>query len=164
MELARYANRRIPSEQKDVTQATLPSRHTWNKKMDTFPKFCTKMRGHYGQLGAGYLFLKDFQARYLADGNRCWIYFQDEVASESQVKKDIRSLYSALESACKVDVGQDIFLTYVDTQDGVRTWMDMINKYNNCGDRDTQIHNLEAIIETPFHSCYKEVVAVDHWL
>ena len=155
LEFAKTSNRRLPPPEKDVTRTTLPARYTWDGRMDSFPEFQSKVEGFYSQAGAGYLFLEDFQGRYLLNGSACWIYFQDEVPSESQVKKDIKALYGALQTACKVGVGRTIMTKYKSTRDGVRAWIAMVKKYENGGDRETRINTLEAIIETPFHDRYK---------
>ena len=155
LEFAKTANRRLPPPEKDVTRTTLPARYTWDGRMDSFPEFQSKVEGFYSQAGAGYLFLEEFQERYLLNGSACWIYFQDEVPSESQVKKDIKVLYGALQTACKVGVGKTIMSKYKGTRDSVKAWIAMVKKYENGGDRETRINTLEAIIETPFHDRYK---------
>ena len=155
MEFTRHANRRLPPEQKDITRHTLPTKYTWDGSMDSFPVFQAQVEGFYSQIGAGYLFLEDFQSRYLMNGTQCWIYFQDNVHSQSQTKKDIEALYGALKTACQSGVGKSAILSHKKTQDGVRAWMEMVSKYENGGDRETRINTLEAVIDTPFHGRYK---------
>jgi hypothetical protein len=58
------------------------------------------VEGHYGQIGAGYLFDSSFQKAYLKRVVDCYVDFLDEVPSASQIKKDARALYGALLSAC----------------------------------------------------------------
>ena len=67
--------------------------------MSSFPEFKRKVEGFYRQIGAGYLFSKDFQDKYLVNGTKCLIYVADWVHSESQVKRDIEALYGALKAA-----------------------------------------------------------------
>jgi hypothetical protein len=61
--------------------------------------FRNNVEGHYGQIGAGYLFDLSFQDAYLERVVDCYVDFLDEVPSASQIKKDARALYGALLSA-----------------------------------------------------------------
>jgi hypothetical protein len=63
--------------------------------IDPFEVFRTNVEGHYGQIGAGYLFDSSFQEANLERG----VDFLDEVPSASQIKKDARALYVELLSA-----------------------------------------------------------------
>ena len=123
--------------------------------MEKFASFQAKVEGFYSQVGAGYLFIKKFQDAYLKYGSKCWIYFMERVHSESQVQKDIEALYGALTTACTVGVGQDICLQYKETMDGLRAWIDMVNRYKSGGDKETKISQLEAVLDRKFHDRYK---------
>ena len=83
----------------------IPSRVIWDGNLDHFEEFRNKVEGHYGQIGAGYLFDMDFQKAYLEKGVDCFVDFLDEVHSASQIKKYLRALYGALLSACQSGVG-----------------------------------------------------------
>ena len=155
LEFAKHARRRVPAEQKDEKRQAMPARYTWNGDMDGFEQFQNQVQGFYGQIGMGYMFKSEFQKRYLANGTQAFIFFLDEVASESQVKKDITALYGALMAACKVGVGSKILLQHEDTMDGLRAWMDMVDRYKNGGDRDVRIRQLEQVINKPYTDKYK---------
>jgi hypothetical protein len=60
--------------------------------IDHFEVFRNNVEGHYGQIGAGYLFDTSFQTAYLERGVDCHVIFIDEVPSASQIKKDARAL------------------------------------------------------------------------
>ena len=154
LEFARHARRRIPLETKDEKRQALPSRHTWDGNMDNFREFQKQVEGFHCQVVAGYLFLKEFQKRYKKDGSACWIYFMDDVASESQVNRDIKALYGALLSACKVGVGSSILAKHSETRNGLSAWMDMVAKYKNGGDKETQIDKLEEKLDIKFTDHY----------
>jgi hypothetical protein len=62
--------------------------------------FRSNVEGHYGQIGAGYLFDTEFQTTFFERGKDCYVDFLDEVPSASQIKKDTSALYGALISAC----------------------------------------------------------------
>jgi hypothetical protein len=74
---------------------------TENNDVDRFEVFRNNVEGHYGQIGAGYLFHSSFQEAYLERGVDCYIDFLDEVQFASQIKKDARALYGALPTACQ---------------------------------------------------------------
>ena len=59
----------------------------WDGRIDRFEIFRNNVEGHYGQIGAGYLFDSDFQEAYLEKGVHCYIDFLDEVPSASQIKR-----------------------------------------------------------------------------
>jgi hypothetical protein len=84
----------------DERRQVLPSRVIWDGSIDHFELFRNSVEGHYGQIGAGYLFDTDFQIAYLEKGADCFVDFMDEVPTASQIKKDARALYGALLSAC----------------------------------------------------------------
>jgi hypothetical protein len=46
----------------------LPSRVIWDGSIDRFELFRNSVEGHYGQIGAGYLFDTEFQTAYLEKG------------------------------------------------------------------------------------------------
>ena len=106
--------------QKDEKRAVLPARVTFDGAFDKFEEFRPKIRGHFAQTGAVYLFARSFQKAYLKDGTACYINFLNEVHSESQVVKDIKVLYGALLSACHVGVAKATLATYSKTQDCIR--------------------------------------------
>jgi hypothetical protein len=78
----------------------LPSKVILDGTIDRFKVFRNNVEGHYGQIGAGYLFDSSFQEAYLERDVDCYVDFLDEVPSASQIKKDARALYGALLSAC----------------------------------------------------------------
>jgi hypothetical protein len=43
----------------------LPLRVIWYSRLDHFEEFRNKVEGHFGQIGAGYLFDSNFQEAYL---------------------------------------------------------------------------------------------------
>ena len=94
--------------------------------------------GHYGQIGAGYLFDSDFQEAYLEKGLDCYIDFLDEVPSASQIKKDARALYGALLSTCHIGVGRRILMENRSKQDGNRSWCQLVQKYETDGNRNAR--------------------------
>jgi hypothetical protein len=88
----------------DERRQVLPSKVIWGGTIDRFEVFRNNVEGHYGQIGAGYLFDSSFQEAYLERGFDCYTDFLDEVPSTSQIKKDARALYGALLSACQSGV------------------------------------------------------------
>jgi hypothetical protein len=104
------------------------------------------VEGNYGQIGAGYLFDSSFQEAYLDRGVDCYVDFLDEVPSASQIKKDARTLYGALLSACQSGVGRRILMKNIDTQDGIRSWCQLVQQYETDGNRNVRIKRLESVI------------------
>jgi hypothetical protein len=101
---------RAMSAVNDEMRQVLPSKVIRDGTIDRFEVFRNDFEGHYGQIGAGYLFDSSFQKAYLERGVDCYIDFLDEVPSVSQIKKDARALYGALLSACQSDVGCRILM------------------------------------------------------
>jgi hypothetical protein len=101
---------RTMSAVNDERWQVLPSKFIWDGTIDRFEVFRNNLEGHYGQIGAGYLFDSSFQKAYLERGVDFYVDFLDEVPSDSQIKKDARALYGALLSACQSGVGRRIFM------------------------------------------------------
>jgi hypothetical protein len=105
----------------DERHQVLPSRVIWDGSIDRFEVFRNNVEGHYGQIGAAYLFDTSFQTAYLERGVDCYVDFIDEVSSASQIKKDARALYGALLSACHGGVGSRILMENRVKHDGIRS-------------------------------------------
>jgi hypothetical protein len=88
----------------------LTSKVIWDGTIDHFEVFRNNVEGHYGQVGAGYLFDSSFQKAYLERGIDCYADFLDEVPSASQIKKDARASYGALLCVSKSGVGRRILM------------------------------------------------------
>jgi hypothetical protein len=73
----------------DEKRQFLPSKVIWNIWDGTikyFEVFRNNVEGHYGRIGAGYLFDSSFQEAYLEGGVDCYFDFLDEVPYASQIK------------------------------------------------------------------------------
>jgi hypothetical protein len=82
----------------------------------------------------------------------------DEVPSDSQIKKDACALYGALLSACQNGVGRRILMENRDKQDGIRSWCQLMERYETDGKRNFRIKRLECLINTVFHRNYRGVL------
>jgi hypothetical protein len=114
---------RTMSAVNDEKRQVLPPKVIWDRTINRFEVFRNNVEGHYGQIGAGYFFDSSFQEAYLERVVDCYVDFQDEVPSASQIKKDARALYGALLSACQSGVGGRILMENRDNQDGIRSWV-----------------------------------------
>jgi hypothetical protein len=139
----------------DERRQVLPSRVIWDGSIDRFELFRNIVEGHYGQIGAGYLFDTEFQIAYLEKGVDCFVDFMDEVPTASQIKKDARALYGALLSACQGGIGRRILMENRIKQDGIRAWYQLINQYETDGNKNVRIKKLENVITTVFNRHYK---------
>jgi hypothetical protein len=81
--------------------------------------------------------------------------FLDEVPSASQIKKDARTFYGALLSACQSGVGRRILMENRYKQDGIRSWCQLVQQYETHGNRNVRIKRLESVVNTVFHSNYR---------
>ena len=84
--------------------------------------------------------------------------------SESQVKLDIDALYDSLMISCCVGADLDAILEHADTRDGLKTWMTMVKKYKDGGERDTWIECLEAKVGIKYYDRYKGTCLMGHRL
>jgi hypothetical protein len=139
----------------DKRRQILPSRVIWDGSIDRFELCRNSVEGHYGQIGAGYLFDTEFQTAYLEKGVDCFVDFMDEVHTASQIKKDARALFGALLSACQGGIGHRILMENRNKQDGIRAWYQLINQYETDGNRNVRIKKLENVITTVFNRHYK---------
>jgi hypothetical protein len=129
----------------------LSSRVLWDGSIDRFEVFRNHVEGHYGQIGAGYLFDTGLQTAYLERGVDCYVDFLDEEPSASQIKKDARALYGALRCACQRGVGHRLLMENRGKQDGIRSWYHLVNQYETDGNKNVRIKKLESVITTVFH-------------
>jgi hypothetical protein len=74
---------RTMSAVNDERRQVLPSKVIWDGTVDRFEVFRNNVGGHYGQIGAGYLFDSSFQEAYLEMVVDCHVDFLDEVPSAS---------------------------------------------------------------------------------
>jgi hypothetical protein len=111
---------RTMSAVNDERRQVLPSKVIWDGTIDRFEVFRYNVEGHYGQIGAGYLFDSSFQKAYLERAVDCCFDFLDEIPSSFHIKKDAHVLYGVLLSACQSGVGLRILMENRDKQDGIR--------------------------------------------
>jgi hypothetical protein len=109
MKVIKGRSQAIPAAN-DKTRQDLPSRVIWDGNIDRFELFRNSVEGHYGLIGAGYLFDTDSQTAYLEKGLDSFVDFIDEVPTASQIKEDARTLYGALLSACQGGIGRRILM------------------------------------------------------
>jgi hypothetical protein len=101
------------------------------------------------------LFDSSFQKAYLERGVECYVDFLDEVPSASQIKKDARALYGAFLNVCQSGIGHRILMENRDKQDGIRSWCQLVQKYETNFNRNVKIKRLETVINTVFHRHYR---------
>jgi hypothetical protein len=135
---------RAISTTNDERHQVLPSRVIWDGSIDRFEVYRNNVEGHYGQIGAGYLFDTGFQTAYLESGIDCYVDFMDEVPSASQIKKDARALYGALLSACQGGVGHRILMENRGKQDGIRSWYQLVNQFETDAIRMSELRFLKT--------------------
>jgi hypothetical protein len=123
-----------------------------------FRSFTNNVEGHYGQIGAVYLFYSSFLKAYFQNGVDCYIDFLDEVPSASQIKKVAWALYGALLSACHSGVGRRILVENRNKQHGIRSWCQLVQQYETDGNRNVRIKKIENIITAIFRCHYKDGV------
>jgi hypothetical protein len=140
----------------DERSHVLPSKIIRDGTIDRFEVFRNNIEGHYGQIGAGYLFDSIFhEAYYLERGVDCYVDFLDEVPSASQIKKDVRALYGSLIIACQSGVGRRILIENRDKQDGICSWCQLVQQNETDGNRYVRIKRLESVINTVFNRNYR---------
>ena len=91
------------------------------------------MEGHYAQIGAGYLFDEEIQAKFLEKGYEAILEFPEEGIPVTRFKKDAGALFGALCSACQHGVGKTILIEHQVKQDGICAWIEIKSKYDADG-------------------------------
>jgi hypothetical protein len=91
MKMVKERTQTMPAVNDERCQV-LPSKVIWDGTIDRFEVFRNNVEGHYGQIGAGYLFDSSLQEAYLERVVDCYVDFLDVVPSASQIKKDARVL------------------------------------------------------------------------
>jgi hypothetical protein len=142
----------------DKRRQVLPSNVIWDGTINRFEAFRNNFEGHYGQIGAVYLFDSYSQEEYLERDVEYYDDFLDEVPSASQIMKDARALYGALPSACQNGVVCRILMENRDKQDGIRSLCQLVQQYETDGNRNVRMKKLENVINTVFHRNYRGVL------
>jgi hypothetical protein len=139
----------------DERRQVLTLKVIWDETIDRLEVFRNNVEGHYGQIGAGYLFDSSFQKAYLERGFDCYVDFLYEVPSASPIKKDARALYGALLSVFQSGVGRRILMKNRHKQDEIRSWCQLVQQYETDGNRNFRIKRLESVINTVFNRNYR---------
>jgi hypothetical protein len=84
------------------------------------------------------LFYSSFQEAYIEIVVDYYVVFLHEVPSDSQIKKDTRTLYGALLSACQSGLVLRILMENRDKQDSIRSWCQLVQIYETCQDKKTR--------------------------
>jgi hypothetical protein len=145
MKMVKERTRRVTALN-DERRQVLPSKVIWDGTIDRFEVFKNNVEGHYGHIGAGYLFDSSLQKAYLERSVDCYVDFLDEVPSVSQIKKDAPALYGALLSACQIGVRRRILMEKREQQDRIRSWCQLMQQCEADGNRNFRIKRLESVI------------------
>ena len=78
------------SPNKYEKRTPLPARIVWTGALGDFENFQNKVEGHYAQIGAGYLFDEEIQAKFLEKGYEAILEFPDEGISSDSIQKGCR--------------------------------------------------------------------------
>ena len=140
---------------KVIKRGHLAQRVQWDGNPTTFEVYELKIKSHYYQVGAGYLFLDNFQQAYQLEGVACQTKFSHLVSSQAQLMDDSQHLYGALlGSATDGAIGQ-FLLKHSSPPDGLSVWIDICASQKINGSQEVKIDSLEKIVNTPFVSTYK---------
>ena len=107
------------------------------------------------------MFDKGFVEQYTKYGPGSYVDF-DGITSANQTKKDVTSLYGALQSFCKKGSVKSILLKYNTTRNELAVWEDVIDTFGNDGDQEARISKLEVVLNTHFSKQYK--VGLTQWV
>ena len=130
---------------KVIKRGHLAQRVQWDGNPTTFETYELKLKSHYYQVGAGYLFLENFQQAYQMEGAACQTKFSHLVASQTQLLDDSQHLYGAiLGSATDGAIGQ-FLLKHSSPPDGLSVWIDICNSQKINGSQEVKIDSLEKL-------------------
>ena len=136
----------------------MAARVAWDGTVATFNKYKAQLTGHFIQQCAGYLFDETFQKLWLEHKYDCLLYYntvQGPELNRAQVKIDVELLYGALTSSLTGMAGYDHLLANKKTHDGLSAWIALVNEFDQGGDKELRIEELENIISTKYHRHYK---------
>jgi hypothetical protein len=136
--------------------SSLNDRVYWDGQLSTFRNFKTAITGHMLQMGAAYLVNSDFHhsyVRYLL-ANMDYLDSEDfrlayPEVSPAQACLDRTYLYGMLLSSNR-NGERKFLLKYSRTQDGISTWIDFLQDYDNNGSDEIRAEQLEILIQVPY--------------
>jgi len=146
---------RIARAEQPVKRQALSNKVVWQDDLSKFKNYKKIVMGHFRQVGMGYIFNSRFQELYLEHGLNVVDYWDETPITRAQLRCDLESLYGAMETSLRGNMGQKQLMQYEDEQDGIRVWRDVLDICDKGGSREIRIQALEADISVPFHKNYK---------
>jgi len=143
----------------EFIKTPLPSKVLWDGTINGFPKYKLALEGFYRQLGAGYLFNPTFQKIYKTKGLTHTV--NDEGLPKyirltvPQLENATQHLYGAIQTSTRTSqTAQKYLLKYEDTQDGIMTWIELLNTQDKDGNLEVHEQRLINITQREYYVNY----------
>ena len=146
---------RIARAEQPVKRQALSNKVVWQDDLSKLKNFKKIVMGHFCQVGMGYIFNSRFQELYLEHGLNVVDYWDEMPITRAKLRCELESLYGAMETSLRGNMGQKQLMQYEDEQDGIKVWRDVLDICDKGGSREIRIQALEADISVPFHKKYK---------
>ena len=117
------------------SRAAIPSKIQWDGNSLKFDQVFQKVHGHLTQVGVSYLLSSAVMGVYMEDPEGAFSAIpESKQITYEQFLSDKEYLYGVLQSVCLYGVGSHHLQQYKDTQDGLATYISLMNEYAHGGD------------------------------
>jgi hypothetical protein len=130
------------------------SKVQWNGKRSSFDEMKRLVEGHFEGYGAAYLVSRKFIKIYMEHGFKVLRFFPRICINPEDLEKQNGTLYGSLKQICRKGAGLAILHKHEARHDGMRTWSEFLNRYDNMGSNDVMTIYYDEVISRPYHRKY----------
>jgi hypothetical protein len=134
--------------------AMINSKVEWNGKHSSFDKLKGLIKGQFKGNGASYLIHHCFLDKYELHGCEVLHFFPRVRLKPKDLEKQNATLYGSLKQICCKGAAKALIWKYEQKRDGMRTWLDLLKRYDNIGSNDVMTIHYNAILTQPYHQNY----------
>jgi hypothetical protein len=122
------------------------SKVQWNGKRSTFDEMKRLIEGHFEGYGAAYLVSRKFIKIYMEHGNKVLCFFPWICIRVDDLEKQNGTLYGSLKQICRKGAGLAVLRKHEARRDGMKTWIEFLNWYDNMGSNDVMTIYYDEVI------------------
>jgi len=134
--------------------AMISSKIQWNGRRGTFDELKFLIEGHFEGYGAPHLVNRKFIEVYIEHGYKVLRFFPWIKITPMELQKQNATLYGSLKQICRKGAARAIIRKHESQQDGIKTWLDLLNRYDNMGSSDVKTLYYDEMLNHPFHHKY----------
>jgi hypothetical protein len=132
----------------------ISSKFQWNGKRNTFDEVKRLVEGHFEGYGGAYLVNRKFITVYIEHGYKVLRFFPRIRLGHEDLEKQNGTLYGSLKQICRKGAASAILRRHEQKRDGMRTWYELLTRFDNMGSNDVMTIYYDEVISRPYHQKY----------